>query len=222
MCVICDRYFGNYDQSMQFAWLIGRRNNKLAYVTWASKASKGKINRQNERRTCTTIACPLYSFKDKSIKYGTMFLILKSKTNANAESKAKCKRDKEKRKKQHDTNNNNNNNDINITTNNNNNNNNISLDSSIHSENARLRASEQLQSNLEKVGLQVGYNRDENMFIDTSTNGWDQEYLLPAQINEIIRSTAGKPTVMQLDNWSSFDDYQLWIKPLLEACIFPC
>ena len=172
-----------------------------SFIPFAIALNKGHTKIQNARRTCTTIPNPLYNFRTKKLKYGTLFIILKSNTASNREAKKNPKKSVKKNKKKSVKKNN---------------------KQDKFSSESELRASSQLKTQLKEAGLKIGYNKEYNVYIDTSTNGWDQEYLLAAQVAQIARGTQGKGTILQVDNWSCFQNFEEFIKPLLLQCIFPC
>ena len=77
-----------------------------------------------------------------------------------------------------------------------------------------------LQRKLQRVGLNIGWNPKYQVYIDTSHNGWEQNYNIKGHL-AILAQELPEFTQLQLDNWGPFEDPKLF-KPILlnNKCFF--
>ena len=82
--------------------------------------------------------------------------------------------------------------------------------------NGHLGMSKQLENRFEKVGLSKGYNKDHDVFITSSHNGWNQEYNLDDQIEYICTE---KGMLIELDRLELFISGEFVEKCLQKAAL---
>ena len=80
--------------------------------------------------------------------------------------------------------------------------------------------SSQLRNELKAVGLNAGNNAKENVFIQSSHNGWSQQHNVPAQV-DVISQSVGTGAIAEVDGHTFWKNKELFGYPLCDKQVFP-